>query len=106
MEQYGGEQLDLKNAVVGFSQSEKEANPFRIAETQSIKDEAAKIGIPTGNLQWSPRLGFNWDVTGDKRNQLRGGAPVRVFNDRGDFEGLARVTDDVRDGVIVATRVR
>ena len=30
--------------TVGFSQSEKEANPFRIAETQSIKDEAAKLG--------------------------------------------------------------
>ena len=30
--------------TVGFAQSEKEANPFRIAETQSIKDEAAKRG--------------------------------------------------------------
>jgi galactofuranose transport system substrate-binding protein len=45
LEQYGGEQLDLENAVVGFSQSEKEANPFRIAETESIKDEAAKLGV-------------------------------------------------------------
>jgi anaerobic selenocysteine-containing dehydrogenase len=34
---------------------------------------------------------------------IREGDPVRVFNDRGDFEGLARITDDVRDGVIVAT---
>jgi anaerobic selenocysteine-containing dehydrogenase len=34
---------------------------------------------------------------------IRDGDPVRVFNDRGDFEGLARVTDDVRTGVIVAT---
>lgn len=42
---YGGEKIDLKDAVVGFSQSEKEDNPFRIAETQSIKDEAAKIGV-------------------------------------------------------------
>ncbi|MFJ2055997.1 ABC transporter substrate-binding protein [Streptomyces sp. NPDC087908] len=42
---YGAPELDLKNAVVGFSQSEKEANPFRIAETQSIKDEAAKLGV-------------------------------------------------------------
>jgi len=45
LQQYGGSQLDLKNAVVGFAQSEKEANPFRIAETQSIKDEAAKVGV-------------------------------------------------------------
>jgi ABC-type sugar transport system substrate-binding protein len=43
--QYGATKLDLKDAVVGFSQSEKEANPFRIAETQSIKDEAAKLGV-------------------------------------------------------------
>ena len=34
---------------------------------------------------------------------IREGDPVRVYNDRGDFEGLARVTDDVREGVIVAT---
>jgi galactofuranose transport system substrate-binding protein len=42
---YGAEKADLKDLVVGFSQSEKEDNPFRIAETQSIKDEAAKIGV-------------------------------------------------------------
>lgn len=42
---YGGEKGDLTDMVVGFSQSEKEDNPFRIAETQSIKDEAAKIGV-------------------------------------------------------------
>ncbi len=45
-EQYGVPAgLDLKDMVVGFSQSEKEANPFRIAETQSIKDEAEKVGV-------------------------------------------------------------
>ncbi|MGW3403492.1 ABC transporter substrate-binding protein [Streptomyces zhihengii] len=45
LETYGAPKLDLKDAVVGFSQSEKEANPFRIAETQSIKDEAAELGV-------------------------------------------------------------
>jgi galactofuranose transport system substrate-binding protein len=45
IDQYGGSKIDLKTAKVGFSQSEKEANPFRITETQSIKDEAAKLGI-------------------------------------------------------------
>ena len=29
--------------------------------------------MPTGNIQWSPRIGFNWDITGDQKNQLRGG---------------------------------
>ncbi|MEU7904004.1 ABC transporter substrate-binding protein [Actinoplanes sp. NPDC049118] len=51
LDQFGGTKIDPKTAKVGFSQSEKEANPFRIAETQSIKDEAAKLGIPSGNLQ-------------------------------------------------------
>jgi ABC-type sugar transport system substrate-binding protein len=41
----GVPKLDLKTATVGFAQSEKEANPFRITETESIKEEAAKRGI-------------------------------------------------------------
>ena len=44
LEAYGAEKIDLKDAVVGFSQSEPEAAAFRVAETQSIKDEAAKVG--------------------------------------------------------------
>jgi hypothetical protein len=30
--------------------------------------------IPTGVALWNPRFGFNWDVTGDKVTQVRGGA--------------------------------
>ncbi|MBA4172868.1 MAG: molybdopterin oxidoreductase [Hyphomicrobium sp.] len=37
-----------------------------------------------------------------KRN-IRDGDPVRVYNDRGEFEGVARVSDDTPSGVIVAT---
>jgi ABC-type sugar transport system substrate-binding protein len=46
-EKYNGgvPKLGLTIITVGFAQSEKEANPFRITETQSIKDEAAKRGI-------------------------------------------------------------
>jgi ribose transport system substrate-binding protein len=48
--QTGYPKVDPKTAIIGFSQSEKEANPFRIAETQSIKDEAAKLGIASDKL--------------------------------------------------------
>ena len=33
---------------------------------------------PTGAFQFSPRVGFNWDVTGDQINQLRGGIGLFV----------------------------
>ena len=32
--------------------------------------------VPSGKIEWQPRLGFNWDVNGDERNQLRAGAGV------------------------------
>ncbi|MGW6740544.1 ABC transporter substrate-binding protein [Streptomyces sp. NPDC055025] len=53
VEQFGGARTDLATATVGFSQSEKEANPFRIAETASIKAEAERRGVKllTANAQ-------------------------------------------------------
>ena len=46
-DQYAGgvDEVDLAEATIGFAQSEREANPFRIAETQSIRDEAEARGI-------------------------------------------------------------
>ena len=41
-------------------------------------------------------------VDADARG-IRDGERVRVFNDRGGFEGDARITDDVNPGVVVAT---
>jgi len=43
------------------------------------------FGIPTdqnagGNILWSPRLGFNWDVFSDQSTQLRGG--IGIFSGR------------------------
>jgi hypothetical protein len=34
--------------------------------------------VPKNNAQWSPRFGFNWDIGGTGRDQLRGGSGVFV----------------------------
>ena len=31
---------------------------------------------PKTQILWSPRIGFNWDVTGDQKNQLRGNVGI------------------------------
>ena len=36
--------------------------------------------IPSGNMLWSPRVGFNWDVTGERTTQVRGG--IGIFTGR------------------------
>ncbi len=36
--------------------------------------------VPSGNIHYSPRLGFNWDVNGDRSTQVRGG--VGIFTGR------------------------
>lgn len=32
--------------------------------------------VPEARILWNPRFGFNWDLTGDRSTQLRGGAGV------------------------------
>ena len=44
----------------------------------AIDSAYGKHETPTGAFQFSPRLGFNFDVTGDQINQLRGGIGLFV----------------------------
>ena len=52
--------------------------------------------LPTDKLLWSPRLGFNWDVTGDKTTQVRGG--TGIFTGKLPFVWLGNQVSGADDG--------
>jgi hypothetical protein len=56
--------------------NDKPAENPRVEEIFGIKTNQAA----SGNLLFSPRLGFNWDVFKDKKTQVRGG--IGVFSGR------------------------
>jgi outer membrane receptor protein involved in Fe transport len=47
---------------------------FRDENGQPIQYDSG--AMPGANILWSPRLGFNYDLSGDQRTQLRGGTGV------------------------------
>jgi outer membrane receptor protein involved in Fe transport len=52
------------------------------AESFLFRDENGDVArfatdkLPDPKIHWSPRLGFNWDVTGDRSTQIRGGSGI------------------------------
>jgi len=79
-------------------------------DTTNAFGDLSTSNTPSGQLLWSPRLGFNYDVTGDRSVQLRGGAGI--FTGRVPFVWLSNQfsnsgklfgTVDVRDNLSTPT---
>jgi hypothetical protein len=58
----------------GFQNAAADALTFRDENGAAVQYQTAKL--PDANILWSPRLGFNWDVTGQRTTQVRGGTGV------------------------------
>ncbi len=58
----------------GFENPLADALAFRDEAGGSVQYETAKL--PDPQLLWSPRVGFNWDVNGDRTLQVRGGTGI------------------------------
>ena len=52
--------------------------------------------LPSNKLLWSPRLGFNWDIAGDKITQVRGG--TGIFTGKLPFVWLGNQVSGADDG--------
>lgn len=58
----------------GFQNANADALVFQDENGNPVQYETAKL--PDANILFSPRIGFNWDVYGDRSTQLRGGTGV------------------------------
>ncbi len=71
----------LRMGIIGFGGTTPLTNPF-IADSLTFKDQngnntVANTGtLPSTQILFEPRLGFNFDVNGDKTLQLRGGSGI------------------------------
>lgn len=96
----GVEHVDLQNALVGFAQSEREANPFRIAETESIKAEAERLGIEL--ITTNAESDLNKEIT-DIQSMVDQGVDVLIISPLAS-EGLDPALDYAKDaGVPIMT---
>ena len=58
----------------GFANPNADALAFRDEHGQSVRFSSG--ALPDPKMLWSPRAGFNWDVAGDQRTQVRGGTGI------------------------------
>jgi len=71
----GGIRFDVPSfANTGFDNPVADTLTFRDEKGNPVKYNSGKL--PNANILWSPRVGVNWDVFGDRTTQVRGGTGI------------------------------
>jgi hypothetical protein len=71
----GGLRMDVaKFGDTAIDNPAVDALTFRDGNGNPVQYNTGKL--PDASPLWSPRVGFNWDVTGDKSTQIRGGTGI------------------------------
>lgn len=75
-----GARIDIPVWKSGPENPEFNTETVAILEANGKNLQGARVGQQISNAVFSPRLGFNWDVNGDRSTQIRGG--LGVFTSR------------------------
>jgi hypothetical protein len=71
----GGIRFDVpKFGNTGYTNAAADAQTFRDEHGNAVRYATAKL--PDPKILWSPRIGFNWDLSGDRAMQVRGGTGI------------------------------
>lgn len=58
----------------GYTNVNADALTWRDKDGNAVQYKTGDL--PPANVQWSPRVGFNWDISGDRMTQVRGGTGI------------------------------
>ena len=83
---------------VPFLFDKPQPNPSVLADYRRRTED-----VPSGNVQFSPRIGFNWNREGDRAEQLRGG--VGLFVGRPAFVWIGNAFQNAGTGLAQLTCV-
>ncbi len=75
-----GARIDIPVFKAGTENEEFNTTTVGILEAAGKDLQGARVGQKISNAVFSPRLGFNWDVNGDRTTQIRGG--LGIFTSR------------------------
>lgn len=75
-------------------------HPLVLAQTFEGGEKVNTGALPKKSIMWSPRVGFNWDLYGDRSLQIRGG--TGIFTGKIPFVWIVSQSGD--NGMIQVTR--